>query len=349
MQHKKATIVIRDEVNIKIEGLSDYLKTRKRIVERCEYMVPYAYHLPAYKLGRWNGKKSYCSIGMVTYLNLLDRILPILEEDGFDIDVVDHRNNWNVSFPSFDEVKAKLASKNWPIGHPDAGKPIILRDYQEEAVAKFLENPQSVQCLSTGSGKTITSAALSMVCEPMGRTIVIVPSKTLVTQTEDDYKVLGLDVGVFYGDRKELNKTHTICTWQSLNALSARTANKKTGLLTDDDIHEFLDDVSMVLCDECFDGESLVLTPEGYKEIKNVNIGDIVINYNEENKSFKEDIVVDVYKNMVNSQTEKMYELEFDNGKIIKVTGNHKFLTNNGWKRADELTENDTILSVNDK
>ena len=35
MQHKTATIVIKDEVNIKIEGLSDHLKTRKRIVERC--------------------------------------------------------------------------------------------------------------------------------------------------------------------------------------------------------------------------------------------------------------------------------------------------------------------------
>ena len=58
---------------------------------------------------------------------------------------------------------------------------------------------------------------------PIGRTLVIVPNKGLVTQTEDDYKIVGLDVGVYFGDRKELNKTHTICTWQSLNVLDKKT------------------------------------------------------------------------------------------------------------------------------
>ena len=58
--------------------------------------------------------------------------------------------------------------------------------------------------------------------EPYGRSIVIVPNKDLVTQTEDDYKNLGLDAGVYFGDRKELGKTHTICTWQSLNSMDKR-------------------------------------------------------------------------------------------------------------------------------
>ena len=30
---------------------------------------------------------------------------------------------------------------------------------------------------------------------------------------------MGLDVGVYFGDKKELGKTHTICTWQSLNSI----------------------------------------------------------------------------------------------------------------------------------
>ena len=33
---------------------------------------------------------------------------------------------------------------------------------------------------------------------------------------------VGLDVGVYFGDRKELNRTHTICTWQSLNILDKK-------------------------------------------------------------------------------------------------------------------------------
>jgi superfamily II DNA or RNA helicase len=43
--------------------------------------------------------------------------------------------------------------------------------------------------------------------EQYGRSIVIVPNKSLVVQTEEDYVNLGLDVGVYFGDRKELNKT----------------------------------------------------------------------------------------------------------------------------------------------
>jgi superfamily II DNA or RNA helicase len=66
---------------------------------------------------------------------------------------------------------------------------------------------------------TIITAALSRTVEPYGRSLVIVPNKDLVRQTEADYINLGLDVGVYYGDRKELGRTHTICTWQSLNIL----------------------------------------------------------------------------------------------------------------------------------
>jgi hypothetical protein len=40
-----------------------------------------------------------------------------------------------------------------------------------------------------------------------------------------------------------------------------------------------------------------------------------------------------------------MFELEFDNGNKIQVTGNHKFLTDQGWIRADELTHEHDIIN----
>jgi hypothetical protein len=73
-----------------------------------------------------------------------------------------------------------------------------------------------------------------------------VPTKDLVTQTEDDYKNLGLDVGVFFGDRKEYLKTHTICTWQSLESL----AKKSKSVELDIDINAFFDGVVCVMVDE---------------------------------------------------------------------------------------------------
>ena len=81
--------------------------------------------------------------------------------------------------------------------------------------------------MPTGAGKTLVTAALSSITEQYGRSIVIVPNKSLVTQTEEDYINLGLDVGVFYGDRKEFGHTHTICTWQSLNILLKNTKKPK--------------------------------------------------------------------------------------------------------------------------
>ena len=103
--------------------------------------------------------------------------------------------------------------------HPEAGKPILLRDYQVETVNTFLENPQCLQEIATGAGKTLMTAALSKSVEHLGRSLVIVPNKSLVVQTEADYINLGLDVGVYFGDRKDYGKTHTICTWQSLSKL----------------------------------------------------------------------------------------------------------------------------------
>ena len=142
----------------------------------------------------------------------------------------------------------------WPEGHAEAGKPVILRDYQYDVVNKFLENPQSLQEVATGAGKTITTATLSHLCEPYGRTMVIVPNKSLVVQTEEDYKNCGLDVGVYFGDRKELNHTHTICTWQSLNVLDKKKHD--TDSLT---LAEFTEGVSAVIIDEVHQAKADVL------------------------------------------------------------------------------------------
>jgi len=127
-----------------------------------------------------------------------------------------------------------------------AGQPIMLRDYQVEIVNNFLENPQSLQEVATGAGKTLMTAALSKSVEHLGRSLVIVPNKSLVVQTEADYINLGLDVGVYFGDRKDYGKQHTICTWQSLNNLFKNTADAG-----EENLDEFFfEDVVCVIVDE---------------------------------------------------------------------------------------------------
>ena len=240
---KTAHLIVKDEVNLKIEGLD--LDTRRKLVNKFKYDVPYARYLPAVRLGRWDGKVSYFQLGGSTFVNLLPEILPVLEADRYDIELTDLRE-YRTNF-DFEPVTAESYSDIlWPKNHPAEGQPVMMRDYQVEIVNRFLENPQSLQEIATGAGKTIMTAALSERVENYGRSIVIVPNKSLVTQTEKDYRNMQLDVGVFYGDRKEFGCKHTICTWQSLNVLLKNTKNSVAEIT----IGEFLEDVVAVIVDE---------------------------------------------------------------------------------------------------
>jgi superfamily II DNA or RNA helicase len=248
-------LIIQDEVNIKFENLP--LDARKKLANSFKYEIPYARYHPAFKLGRWDGMVSLFGLGGTGYLNQLDKILPILDGLGITVDdLVDNRAVTKFNFAPVDENYWADQGKVWPKGHPDEGKPILLRDYQVEAINTFLENPQSLQEIATGAGKTITTATLSQLCEPLGRTITIVPNKSLVEQTEEDFINVGLDVGVYYGDRKDLKKTHTICTWQSLNILDKKSKNHEHDIVT---LAEFLDGVRAVIVDEVHMAKAEVL------------------------------------------------------------------------------------------
>jgi superfamily II DNA or RNA helicase len=246
-------LIIKDEVNIKFEGLA--VETRRKIANKLKFDLPYARHMPSYKLGRWDGTKTYFGIGGTGYLAHLDVILPIVEDAGYEILIEDLRQHSKIEFEPITENYWADQGKTWPKGHPEAGTPIVLRDYQFDVVNKFLANTQALQEVATGAGKTITTATLSHLCEPYGRTMVIVPNKSLVVQTEEDYRNLGLDVGVYFGDRKELGKTHTICTWQSLNVLDKKSYDNATLSLA-----EFIEGVAAIIIDEVHQAKADVLT-----------------------------------------------------------------------------------------
>ena len=240
---KNATIIIHDEVNIKIEGLD--LDMRKALVKKFKYMNPSAKYLPAVRLGRWDGCVAFFQLGGSTYVNLLPEIIPVLDADGYDIEL-DDRRTYSTKFDFALMAEDTFSDRVWPPGHERAGQPVVLRDYQVEIINNFLQNPQSLQEIATGAGKTLITAALSWQAGLYGRSIVIVPNKSLVTQTEADYRNLGLDAGVYFGDRKEWGRQHTICTWQSLNVL---LKNTKSGA-ADCTIQDFLEDVVCIIVDE---------------------------------------------------------------------------------------------------
>ena len=247
-------LIIQDEVNIKLEGLD--VDMRRKLSQALKFEVPYAKYMPQYKLGRWDGKVAFFGLGGSGYVNHLGTIQKVLQKYNVEITAIeDNRNPIDLKFTPVTERYWADQGVCWPEGHPVAGTEIILRDYQVEAVNNFLNNPQSLQQIATGAGKTITTATLSHITEPYGRSLVIVPNKSLVEQTEEDYINCGLDVGVYFGDRKMLGCTHTICTWQSLNILDKKTKDGSAKL----SLTEFLSGVSTIIIDEVHQAKAEVL------------------------------------------------------------------------------------------
>jgi superfamily II DNA or RNA helicase len=246
-----AQIIIEDEVNVHIKNID--LPTKRELVNAVKFFLPQARYSPAYKLGRWDGCTSFCTLGGRTYLNVLDKLLPILQNKGYEFDIHDQRVYFKFEFDVIDENY--LSHMCWPTGHRFAHQPIQLRDYQKDAINTCLQNLQGVQVLPTSAGKTIVTATMSKLVEPYGRSIVIVPNKNLVQQTEEDYQNIGLDVGVLYGDRKEYDRKHTICTWQSLNVLDKKHKDSLDNFQMD----VFLKDLIAVIVDECHSIKDLTI------------------------------------------------------------------------------------------
>ncbi len=240
-------LVIRDEVNIKFENLS--LDARKKLVSTFKYEDPTARYRPAYKLGRWDGSVSLFGLGGNGYLNQLEKCFEVLGNMGIEIDELeDLRTSGKIEFQPITNNYWADMGKVWPQGHRFEGQPITLRDDQVEIVNRFFVNTQSLQEVATGAGKTIMTATLAHCAEKYGRTVTIVPNKDLVTQTEEDFVNVGLDVGVYFGDRKMIGHTHTICTWQSLNVLDKKSKN--WDLEEALSLAEFLHGVQTVIVDE---------------------------------------------------------------------------------------------------
>ncbi len=241
-----AKLILQDEVNCKFEDLEPAV--RQKMVKAVSYVLPHAKFTPQGRLGRWDGKVNFMSVGGKTYFHMLENLLPIIEECNIDLQIIDERVNHNFVFDKID--KDFFSDVKFKPGHHMEGKSIVLHDHQVEAVNACLDNRHGLLLASTSSGKTLITAALSKNVEKYGRSIVIVPNTDLVQQTYNDYEMLGLDAGVFYGAKKEFGHQHTITTWQSLNSLWKKTKKNEVPL-DQEDVNDFIRDVVCVIVDEC--------------------------------------------------------------------------------------------------
>ncbi len=277
--------------------------------------------MPQFQFGGWNGKVClFNSSNRTLPYGLITDLIRYTKKD-FPLEQIDVDPNISSLFKCVENPKITQKLK------------FKLRPYQTDCVLTALKYGRGIIKVATASGKSFIIANIINELKVLGKikkSLIIVPTTNLVQQFRDDLIDYGFDVsriGRLYSEFKELNNEILISTWQSLMTR-----------------HEILKNYDCVIGDECLDGETLIKTTKGMIPIKQIKKGDMVISYNINNKKYEQDIVNNVYKNI--SKNEKMYELEFDNGKKIKITGNHKILTKNGYIRADELTKNDEIISL---
>lgn len=242
---RSCKLILKDEVNCKFEGLD--AETRRKCSAALKFFKPGARYSFAYKMGRWDGRVSFFNaVNGETYINLLDRVLPVIEEAMYDIEIEDRRLLIDVDFQMIDENF--LSDIVWPAGHRFEGEPVILEEHQVRIVNALLSNQHAVVEAATGAGKTAISAALARNVSPYGRMIVVVPNIDLVEQTAGVFNQMNVETGMFYGGVKELTKPATICTWHSISAFYKKPRGMDQ--LTPEEVAMALEGTTSIICDE---------------------------------------------------------------------------------------------------
>lgn len=184
------------------EGLSYELR------EHFTFHVPGYQFTPQYKARLWDGKiRLYNVQNNQIYRGLVPYIVKFCEERQYDWE---YDNEVYDEELSLEEAKAFIQKLNLPI------EP---RDYQIEAFVHAIRSRRSLLLSPTASGKSLI---IYMIMRFIGkRTLIIVPTISLVSQLASDFKDYGFDSDklvhkIFGGQEKDSNKPIIISTWQSI-------------------------------------------------------------------------------------------------------------------------------------
>ena len=171
------------------------------------FKVPNAKFMPSYKNRRWDGKVYLFSIKThKIYIGLLPYIAEFCEERQYKYSVEEDVITKNEI--TEDEYNKFIDQLNLPF------EP---RDYQKEAFLKSIEYGRKLLVSPTASGKSLIIYLLARYYNK--KTIVIVPTTSLVEQMAKDFQEYGYDKEIckIYSGQPVFDSDITITTWQSLS------------------------------------------------------------------------------------------------------------------------------------
>ena len=165
--------------------------------------------MPQYKNKFWDGKiRLFNGTNNTIYLGLLPYVKAFCDERDYDLEFDESLEITNdCSVYEVNEFAKTL------------DLPFELRDYQTEAVAHCVRNNRAMILSPTASGKSLIIYLLAQLYQEH-KTLIIVPTVSLVHQMEKDFKEYGyknvckkITAGV---DKMNISEDIVITTWQSI-------------------------------------------------------------------------------------------------------------------------------------
>jgi len=217
-----------NETYLKVEAEPSVVQ---ELSDQLTFEVPGAKFMPAGRNRFWDGKiRLLNALTAVTYAGLVEEIRRFCKARDYEFSVDD--NLKPTKKIDEEETIEFLKSLNLTM------KP---RDYQVEAFMRAVNSDRRVFLSPTASGKSFIIYLITRYYN--ARTLIIVPTTSLVSQLASDFADYGFDSStnvhsVFSGQDKRSPKPITISTWQSIYKLP-KSYFEDYDLIIGDEAHQF--------------------------------------------------------------------------------------------------------------
>jgi superfamily II DNA or RNA helicase len=239
INHDNSNLIIiekKNEVYITIDCESDI---QREISEFFTFYVPGYKFMPAFRTRMWDGKiRLFSQKTKEIYYGLFPYIKAFAKERGY-----------NIVAGKDVEIDNKVDKETVTKFSNSLGQKFEARDYQIDAIYHSLKFNRALLLSPTASGKSFIIYALIRYYshlikdESNNRTLLIVPTTSLVEQMYTDFESYGWNVKknchrLYSGYSNQTDKKVLISTWQSLYKLP-REYFKQFGCVFGDEAHLF--------------------------------------------------------------------------------------------------------------
>ena len=236
-KHCKMRISKKNEVYLKLEDLQP--SEQQELAEYFTFEVPGAKFMPMYRNRIWDGKiRLFSPASGEIYVGLLNYV-----KDYCDKNNISYILEENVD-DTRDVVGSVVRGFVRSLKPKSKGKTLKIRDYQLEAVQLALSRNRALILSPTASGKSLIIYSLVRYYQMAGeRTLILVPTTSLVEQMYSDFQDYGWSPGtycqkVYQGYTTKIEKDVVISTWQSIYKMP-RKYFEQFGCVIGDEAHTF--------------------------------------------------------------------------------------------------------------